>query len=57
MIITGSTDEEHLQNFNLVLQRHEQHGLRVNLDKCEFYRDKISYCGHVIDKDGLHKSS
>ena len=57
MIIKGATDEEHLQNLSLVLQRIEQHGLRANLEKCEFFRDKISYCGHVIDKDGLHKSS
>ena len=57
MIITGATDEEHLQNLSLVLQRLEQHGLRANLEKCEFFKDKISYCGHVIDKDGLHKSS
>lgn len=56
MIITGSTDEEHLHNLSLVLQRLEQYGLRANLDKCEFFKDQISYCGHVIDKDGLHKS-
>ncbi|XP_061186771.1 uncharacterized protein K02A2.6-like [Saccostrea echinata] len=53
----NSTDEEHLQNLSLVLERLEQNGLRANLEKCEFFKDKISYCGHVIDKDGLHKSS
>jgi hypothetical protein len=37
MIITGSTDEEHLQNLSLVLERLEQHGLRANLKKCEFF--------------------
>lgn len=37
-----------------MLQGLEQYGLRANLDKCEFF--KISYSGHVIDKDGLHKS-
>lgn len=57
MIITGSTDEEHLQNLSLVLQRLEQYGLRANLDKCQFFKDQISYCGHVIDKAGLHKSN
>lgn len=56
MIITGLTDEEHLHNLSLVLQRLEQYGLRANLDKCEFFKDQISYCGHMIDKDGLHKS-
>eukprot|EP00105_Crassostrea_gigas_P033303 XP_011456634.2 PREDICTED: uncharacterized protein K02A2.6 [Crassostrea gigas] len=57
MIITGSTDEEHLQNLSLVLQRLEQYGLRANLDKCQFSKDQINYCGHVIDKAGLHTSN
>lgn len=57
MIITGSTDEEHLQNLSLVLQRLEQYGLRANLDKCQFFKNQINYCGHVIDKAGLHKSN
>jgi hypothetical protein len=37
IIITGSTDEEHLQNISLVLERLEQHGLRANLEICEFF--------------------
>lgn len=52
MIITSSTDEEHLKKLSLVFQRIEQHGLRM-----WSFRDKISYCGHIIDKDGLQKSS
>lgn len=39
-----------------MLQGLEQYGLRANLDKREFFKDQISFCGHVIDKDGLHKS-
>ena len=40
MIITGATDEEHLQNLSFVLQRPEQHGLRANFEKCEFLGTK-----------------
>ena len=56
IIITGSNDEEHLNNLNLVLERLESYGLRANLSKCVFFQEKISYCGHEIDKNGLHKS-
>ena len=56
MVITGSTEEEHLQNLDAVLSRLEEYGLRVNLDKCEFFRDKIEFCGHEIDRNGLHKT-
>jgi len=31
--------------------------LRANKAKCEFFKEKIIYCGHDIDKDGLHKSA
>ena len=57
MIITGKNDEEHLANSEEVLRRLQLHGLRANKAKCEFSKEKITYCGHDIDKDGLHKSA
>ncbi|XP_056008456.1 uncharacterized protein K02A2.6-like [Ostrea edulis] len=56
MIITGTSEEEHLQNLEAVLQRLDDYNLRVNLDKCEFFRERVSYCGHEIDSEGLHKT-
>ncbi|CAC5383037.1 unnamed protein product [Mytilus coruscus] len=56
MIITGSTDEEHLNNLESVLKRLNQYGLKANIDKCEFFKDSATFCGHVIDKHGLHKT-
>ena len=56
MIITGKSDEEHLHNLDLVLSRLEEYGLRLNLDKCQFFKDNVTFCGHIIDKDGLHKT-
>ncbi|CAC5377655.1 unnamed protein product [Mytilus coruscus] len=56
MIITGSTDEEHLNNLESVLKRLNQYGLKANIDTCEFFKDSVTFCGHVIDKHGLHKT-
>ena len=56
MIITGKTDTEHLEHLEAVLQRLDQYGLRVNSEKCEFFKDQINFCGHIIDRDGLHKT-
>ena len=56
MIITGTDDEEHLANLE-VLRRLPHHGLRANKAKCEFFKEKITYCGHDIDSNGLHKSA
>ena len=55
MVVTGSDDAEHLENLDRVLGRLAEFGLRVNRDKCAFLQDRITYCGHVIDKQGLWK--
>ncbi|XP_061170894.1 uncharacterized protein K02A2.6-like [Saccostrea echinata] len=57
MIITGRTPEEHLKNLEQVLKRLDRCGLKANVDKSEFLKDKIEFCGHVIDAEGLHKTS
>ena len=31
--------------------------VEANKAKCEFFKAKITYCGHDIDKDGLNKSA
>ena len=56
IIVTGKDDKEHLANLEQVLTRLRDYGLRANRQKCEFFKEEISYCGHVINKDGLHMS-
>ena len=56
MIITGPNDEAHLNNLEKVLQKLQDYGLRANLDKCRFFQDRIEFCGHAIDKNGLHET-
>ncbi|XP_039602322.1 uncharacterized protein K02A2.6-like [Polypterus senegalus] len=55
IIVTGMTDEEHLENLKKVLKRLEEYGLRARLGKCEFLKPSVRYCGHTIDAQGLHK--
>ena len=37
-------------------RRLSKHGLRANSSKCEFFKERIEFCGHEISKLGLHKS-
>lgn len=55
MIITDKDEEEHFQNLDAVFGRLTEHGLRVNLGKCQFCKDRVSFCDHEIDRHGLHK--
>ena len=53
MIVTVKTEQEHLKNLDNVLSRMQRLGLRTNLDKCYFFKENVTYCGHEIGSDGL----
>ena len=56
MIVTGHNESEHLKNLENVLQRLQKFGLRANLEKCEFFKDSVQYCGHEVTKEGIWKT-
>ena len=41
MIVTGKTEQEHLKNLDNVLSRMQRFGLRANLNKCYFFKEKL----------------
>jgi hypothetical protein len=55
-ILVGVNEQEHLKNLDNVLSRMQRFGLRANLDKCYFFNENDTYCGHEIGSDGLKKS-
>ena len=55
-IISGKTAEEHLANLNTVLEHLEKFGLRANMDKSDFFKEQVSYCGNILLDEGLKKS-
>ncbi|CAB4019155.1 uncharacterized protein K02A2.6-like [Paramuricea clavata] len=57
MIVTGKSDGEHMANLEEVFRRLHHHGLRANKSKCEFFKEKITFCGHDINSEGLHKTT
>ena len=56
VIVPGWTKEEHLQNFKQVLAALNEYGMKLRLDKCEFFRQQVTYMGHVISADCLKPS-
>ncbi|KAJ8375572.1 hypothetical protein SKAU_G00061520 [Synaphobranchus kaupii] len=56
ILVAGCADAEHRKNLEAVLSRLEKFGLRVQREKCEFFKGSLEYLGHVIDATGLHKS-
>ncbi|XP_026046823.1 uncharacterized protein K02A2.6-like [Astatotilapia calliptera] len=54
ILITASSERDHLKRLEEVLTRLEKHGVRVKLSKCHFLQSSVEYLGHRIDRDGLH---
>lgn len=52
LIVFGRTLEEHEERLLKVLDRLEEEGLKVSLDKCLFGRTSVTYVGHVVSQDG-----
>ena len=53
IIITGSTNEEHIDNLREVLHRLAEAGLRLKRKKCFFMEKTVTYLGHKVTADGL----
>ena len=54
ILVTGSSDEEHLRNLATVFKRLQEFGFRLKKEKCAFLRDSVEFLGHKIDAEGLH---
>ena len=53
ILISGSDDDQHLDNLNKVLKRLAKAGVRLNRDKCVFMSTEVIYLGYKIDAEGL----
>ena len=47
-VIVYSKTEEHLVCLRTMLERFMEHGLKLKLSKCNFFRTEISYLGHKV---------
>ena len=54
ILVTGSTQQEHLGNPAQVLDRLGSAGMRLKKEKCAFLLPFVTYLGHVITAQGLH---
>ena len=54
ILITGTSQSDHLGNLREVLRRLHEAGLRLQRAKCKFMQNSVVYLGHRIDREGLH---
>lgn len=56
IIVTGKTNDEHIDNLNEIFSRFTRNGLRCKREKCRFGAESIEYLGHVISSAGIQPS-
>lgn len=54
IVIYGKSESEVMERLFKVLERLESAGLTVNIDKCKFLQNSVTFLGYRIDKEGLH---
>uniref|UniRef100_A0A5S6QM53 RNA-directed DNA polymerase n=1 Tax=Trichuris muris TaxID=70415 RepID=A0A5S6QM53_TRIMR len=52
VIVVGRTEEDHQRNLDALLQRINEWGFHVRLNKCQFAKPEVKYLGCIINKHG-----
>ena len=53
ILVFSSNFEEHLERLEAVFSRLQQHGLKLKPSKCEFFKNRVQYLGHVVSESGV----
>ena len=53
IVITSGSAEEHERHLEEVCRRLNNFNLILNVDKCEFFKEAVTYLGFKIDKHGI----
>ena len=53
IIVFSETPQEHMRRLRGVFQKLASAGLKLKPNKCEFFKKKITYLGHVVSEKGI----
>ena len=56
ILITGSSDEQHKDTLDKVLDKLSEAGIHLKQSKCEFMKHSVVFLGHKVDSQGVHQS-
>lgn len=56
ILIMSETIEDHFIIVEKILNTLSASGIKVNINKCEFFRDEVIFLGHCSSSNGIKKS-
>lgn len=51
--IASKNHTDHLNHLKIIFERFREHGLRINVSKCEFGKSEINFLGFTINNKGI----
>ncbi|GBN57260.1 hypothetical protein AVEN_17342-1 [Araneus ventricosus] len=54
--ITETDGMPHFKALEEFSKKCKEHGLKLNLNKSQFFQNEINFWGHKMDANGLHKT-
>ena len=51
--IASKNEFEHLEHIKILLNRLNEHNLKINPDKCNWFATEIKLLGHIVDQNGI----
>lgn len=56
ILIMSRKFEDHIQMVRKVLYTLGKYGIKIKVNKCDFFKQEVSFLGHVLDTNGIRKS-
>lgn len=53
ILVFGSTIDETIARLEMVLDRLKEHNLKLKPSKCQLFKEKVRYLGHVVSSEGV----
>ena len=53
IIIFSSSFEQHLERLESVFQKLSSYNLKLKPSKCEFFKTRVTYLGHIVSEIGI----
>ena len=57
IMVMGTDFDNHLSNLRSILDRFRKYGLKLKPKKCEFFKDKVEFLGHIVSQNKLEVGS
>ena len=54
IIIYSSTFDQHIERLQAVFERLQERNLKLKPFKCELFKGRVFYLGHVASEEGIH---